>query len=222
MNITPEQIGEFLKLNPEFFQGHPELLADIRVPHPFSGQTISLGERQVLLLRDKARGLEGKLREFIQFAEENDAIGDKLHKLSLGLMRARSLTGALQALYLNLGDSFAVPHMTVRVWTSRGQDLLDAIPDQPEFADVSPEVKAFAAGLTQPQCGPDTLNEVRGWFGETGVHLRSFAIAPLRDGELEGLLALSSEDPKRFFPEMGTLYLSWLADLTAAALARFI
>lgn len=222
MNISPEQISEFLKLNPDFFQGHPELLADIQVPHPHSGQIISLGERQVQVLRDKARGLEGKLREFIQFAEENDSIGDKLHQLSLGLMRARSLTGALQTLYLSLGDSFAVPHVAIRVWTSHGADLLDAIPDQPEFSHVSAETKVMAAGLTLPQCGPESPNEVRGWFGESGVHLKSFAIAPLRDGELEGLMVLASEDPKRFFPEMGTLYLGWLAGLTAASLARFI
>ena len=74
MNISPEQISDFLKLNPDFFLGHPELLAEITVPHPYSGQAISLGERQVLALRDKSRGLEIKLREFIQFAEENDAI----------------------------------------------------------------------------------------------------------------------------------------------------
>ena len=140
MNITPEQIKEFLHLNPDFFQGHPELLADITVPHPYSGQAISLGERQVLALRDKSRGLELKLREFIQFAEENDAIGDKLHKLGLGLMRAKSLEAVFQSLYLGLSDSFAVPHATVRVWADDGPDL-------PEFATVSADTRVLMAGL---------------------------------------------------------------------------
>jgi uncharacterized protein YigA (DUF484 family) len=216
MNLTPEQIEDFLRLNPDFFQSHPGLLTDIQVPHPFSGQTISLGERQVLLLRDKARNLEGKLREFIQFAEENDSIGDKLHQLSLGLMRARSLEAGLQSLYLSLSDSFAVPHATVRLWNDpAGHEL-------PEFGPVSPDARVLAAGLTQPQCGPHAPEEVRGWFGEAGPHLRSFAIAPLNDGRAEGMLVLASEDPQRFFPEMGTLYLSWLAQLTGAAFSRFV
>ncbi|MBI5330877.1 MAG: DUF484 family protein [Betaproteobacteria bacterium] len=216
MNITPEQIDEFLKLNPDFFQNHVELLADIKVPHPHSGQTISLGERQVLLLREKAGNLEAKLREFIQFAEENDSIGDKLHKLSLGLMRARSLEAALQSLYLSLSDSFAVPHATVRIWTEEeGLDI-------PEFTRVSPDIRVLAAGLSQPQCGPDAPDEVRAWFGESGAHLRSFAITPLNDGRAEGVLVLASEDPKRFFPEMGTLYLSWLGQLTGAGISRFV
>jgi uncharacterized protein len=215
MNITPEQIGEFLKLNPDFFQGHPELLTDITVPHPYSGQAISLGERQVLALRDKSRGLELKLREFIQFAEENDAIGDKLHKLGLGLMRAKSLEAVFQSLYLSLSDSFAVPHAQVRVWADESKEL-------PEFAAVSPDVRVLMAGLTQPQCGPDVPDEIRAWFDAAGPHQKSFAIAPLREDNLNGLLVLASEDPKRFYPEMGTLYLAWLAQLSGAAISRFL
>ncbi|MCP5278997.1 MAG: DUF484 family protein [Thiobacillus sp.] len=215
MNISPEQIKEFLQLNPDFFQGHPELLADITVPNPYSGQAISLGERQVLALRDKSRGLEQKLREFIQFAEENDAIGDKLHKLGLGLMRARSLEAVFQSLYLGLSDSFAVPHAVVRIWADEDRGL-------PEFAAVSPDIRVLMAGLTQPQCGPDVPDEIRAWFDAAGPHQKSFAIAPLREDNLNGLLVLASEDAKRFYPEMGTLYLSWLAQLSGAAISRFI
>ena len=215
MNISPEQIAEFLKLNPEFFAGHPELLTDITVPHPFSGQAISLGERQVLALRDKSRGLELKLREFIQFAEENDSIGDKLHKLSLGLMRARSLEAVFQSLNLSLSESFAVPHSAVRVWTE------DA-PDMPEFARVSADVQVLMTGLSQPRCGGEVPEEIRVWFGGVGDHQKSFALAPLRDDKLNGLLVLASEDIKRFYPEMGTLYLAWLAELSSAAISRFL
>jgi uncharacterized protein YigA (DUF484 family) len=58
------------------------------------------------------------------------------------------------------------------------------------------------------------------WFGEASAHLRSFSYLPLREEGAFGLLALASEDPQRFFPEMGTLYLKRLAELVSAALAR--
>ena len=58
-------------------------------------------------------------------------------------------------------------------------------------------------------------------FGEANAHLRSFSYLPLRDGETFGLLALASEDPQRFYPEMGTLYLKRLAELIAAAVFRY-
>ena len=219
MNITPEQIGEFLRLNPEFFAGHPELLADISVPHPYGNQAISLAERQVLALRDKSRGLEMKLREFIQFAEENDAIGDKLHKVALDLMHARSLEAVLQSLAMNLSESFAIPHSTIRVWA----DIAPAgAVDMPEFAAVSADVKVLMTGLMQPRCGPDAPDEILAWFGAVGANQKSFAIAPLREENLNGLLVLASEDVKRFYPEMGTLYLTWLAELSGAAISRFL
>ncbi len=219
MNITPEQISEFLKLNPDYFVDHPEMLADITVPHPYSNQAISLGERQVLALRDKSRGLELKLREFIQFAEENDAIGDKLHKVALDLMHARSLEAVFQALALNLSESFSIPHSTLRVWAD--QPPVDAL-DMPEFTPVSADIKVLMTGLIQPRCGPDAPDEIRAWFGSVGANQRSFALAPLREENLNGLLVLSSEDVKRFYPEMGTLYLTWLAELSGAAVSRFL
>lgn len=213
--LTHDQVARFLQDNPEFFSHHAELLNTLSVPHPYSGQAISIGERQVMLLRDRARGLETKLKEFIQFAEENDAIGEKMHRLSIGLMRARSLPAALESLYFGLTEQFAVPHVTVRLWG--GVQL-----DMPEFAPVSPDVQVMVAGLAQPQCGHDVPDEVRAWFGEAGGHQRSFALTPLRDSNLEGLLVMASEDPRRFYPEMGTLYLNWLGELTSAAISRFL
>lgn len=219
MNITPEQISEFLRLNPDFFVGHPEMLADITVPHPYSNQAISLGERQVLALRDKSRGLELKLREFIQFAEENDAIGDKLHKVALDLMHARSLEAVFQSLAMNLSESFSIPHSTIRVWADQPPA---GVPEMPEFAKVSADTQVLMTGLTQPRCGPDAPDEIRAWFGAVGGNQKSFAIAPLREENLNGLLVLASEDVKRFYPEMGTLYLTWLAELSGAAISRFL
>ena len=35
-----------------------------------------------------------------------------------------------------------------------------------------------------------------------------------------GLLTLASEDPQRFYPEMGTMYLKRLGDSVSAALGR--
>jgi hypothetical protein len=52
--------------------------------------------------------------------------------------------------------------------------------------------------------------------------LRSFSYLPLRDSGSFGLLALASEDPQRFYPEMGTLYLKRLGDLIGAALGRHL
>ncbi len=216
MMLNQEQVVQYLREHPDFFTEHAELLAVLKVPHPYSGQTISLGERQVMLLRERARNLEAKLREFIQFAEENDAIGEKLHKLALQLMRARSLKAVFEALNYSLREEFAIPHTCLRIWGS----AVD--PELAEFTPVSDAIRQMTSELTSPRCGHEVPDEVRGWFGDIGEHLRSFALAPLRDRGVAGLLILASEEPTRFYPEMGTLYLNWLAELAGAAISRYV
>ena len=54
-----------------------------------------------------------------------------------------------------------------------------------------------------PQCGPAAGNPFVPWFGEAGEHVRSMALVPLGQTAVFGLLALGSEDAKRFFPGDG-------------------
>ena len=81
---------------------------------------------------------------------------------------------------------------------------------------------AFAAGLTKPYCGSVTGQEALAWFGEAGSSLRSMAQVPLREagGLSFGLLVMASEEPTRFYPELGTLYLERIGEMAAAALLR--
>ena len=219
--MKAEEVVRYLQDNPSFFEEYAELLAQIYIPHPHGGRAIPIAERQILTLREKSKMLEGKLSELIQFGEENDAIGEKMHRLCLALFPAGDLHAMLQALYYNLREDFAVPHAALRVWGSA-----PSVPTAggPEFAPVSDELRQYASGLEHPYCGPDTKPEITSWFGDTAAQLRSVACIPLRDGGTAciGMLALASEDAARFYPEMGTLYLARLGELLSAALRRYL
>ena len=214
--MKPDEIATYLKQHPEFFEDYAESLAEICIAHPHGGRTISISERQILTLRDRSKQLEGKLREVIQFGEENDAISEKVHRISLALLAAHDLPGLLNAIYLSLREDFGVPHVALRVWHGNGNAELA------EFGAVSSASREFAASLTQPYCSAHAMVDTASLFGEASAHLRSFSYIPLRDAETFGLLALASEDAQRFYPEMGTLYLKRLGDLVAAGVARHV
>ncbi len=214
--MTPETVVNYLKQHPEFFDDHADFLATIYTPHPHGGRAISIGERQVLTLREKCRQLETKLRELIEFGEENDAISEKLHRLTLALVAAKDAQTVIGALYFNLREDFAVPHTVLRLWTEW------AHPQLPEFDEVSAESRDFAASLAHPYCSAHAMVDTAAWFGEEAPRLRSFAYVALKTDRVFGLLALASEDPQRFYPEMGTLYLKRLGEITAAALLRYM
>jgi uncharacterized protein len=213
--MKPDEVAAYLKEHPEFFEHYAETLAEIYIPHPLGGRAIPITERQILTLRDKNKQLEGKLREVIQFGEENDAIGEKVHRLSLALLAAADIRAVLNTVYLNLREDFAVPHVALRIW-NRGQA------DLPEFKPLNDASREFAASLANPHCGSHAWADAAGLFGEASSRLRSFSYIPLRERAPFGLLALASEDPQRFYPEMGTLYLKRLGELIGSALHRHL
>ena len=211
--MDAKEVAQFLKANPQFFDQHPQLLESIYVPHPHGGRAIPLTERQIVSLRDKVRLLEGKLGEFVRFGEDNDAISEKVHRLAVALLSAKDFAGTAHALYFHLREDFAVPHVALRVW---GKSLLDGTV---EGSPVDAELRAKAEGMGAPVCGPAAGNPFLPWFREAGEHIRSVALVPLGQTRTIGLLALGSEDPQRFFAEMGSLYLRRIGELTAGALA---
>ncbi|MDP1612747.1 MAG: DUF484 family protein [Sulfuritalea sp.] len=213
--MKSEDVARYLQDHPEFFDQYADLLTLVTLPDPHSGRAISITEKQLVNLRDKVRALEAKLVELIRFGEENDAISDKVHGLAVALVAATDRAGVMRALYSHLGGAFAVPHVALRLWGIGAGD-------SHEFDSVADAVKAFAAGLQQPYCGTVDGQETLAWFGEAATHLRSMTQVPLRDagGVCRGLLVMASDEPDRFYPDSGTLYLERIGAMAATALLR--
>src|SRR5215213_5429733 len=171
--MSPDDVARFLRTNPKFFEQHPELLDTIRVTHPYGGRAIPLAERQTVALRDKARVLESKLGELIQFGEENDAISEKVHRLSTALVGAPDFAALAHALYFHLREDFAVPHVAMRVWGK-------SVPvDFQESEAIDAAQRQHAETMGAPQCGGASGNPFVPWFREASEHVRSVALVPL-------------------------------------------
>ena len=215
--MKPEDIARYLKEHPEFFEEYADMIGDLSIPHPHGGRAIPISERQIIALREKNKLLESKLRELVEFGEDNDAIGERVHRAALAMMRPAHLDALLHVLQHNLREDFAVPHVAIRLWSEWDH------PPLAEFAPSSDEIRVFADGLDQPYVSHTPAFESAGWFGESGPLLKSFACITLRiDGRVLGMLVLASEDPERFYPGMGTLYLKRFGDLVSTAVGRFL
>jgi uncharacterized protein len=209
-------VAQYLKQNPAFFEDYADLIADIFVPHPHGGHAIPIAERQIVTLREKNAELENKLRELIKYGGDNDQISEKLHRSTLALFASPDLETTLAVLYHSLREDFGVPSVASRLW--------GRVPEQsylPELAATTHELRAYADQVGAPYCGPAAPFEAAEWF-EEGAACKSFAFLPLRTAHTFGLLGLASEDPERFFPGMGTVYLTRLAELASVATARYL
>jgi uncharacterized protein YigA (DUF484 family) len=212
---TAEAVASYLQEHPEFFEQYADLLADIYIPHPHGGRAIPISERQILTLRDRCKQLEAKLREIIRFGEENDAIGEKVHRLTLALLSARDAPTLVSTINFNLREDFAIPHIALRMCEASAK--MEAAGVQ----RASDTTRQYVAGLASPYCGSHAPAEVVGeLFGESAPLLKSFSMVPLRVPDGSAVLALASEDAQRFYPEMGTLYLKRIGEAVATALSR--
>jgi uncharacterized protein YigA (DUF484 family) len=211
-------VSAYLRENPQFFERHPELLAEIYLPSPHGHGTISLAERQQLAQRDKIRVLEAKLSELLHFGEQNDATSDKIHRLSLGLLATPSFDIMMQLLNHSLREDFLVPYFGMQLWATpkHSEDAGHAA-----FKEIGTDYHNWAQSLSTPYCGHQPELPVNSWFGENAAP-KSFAIISLKGEQVFGLLALASDDERRFYAEMGTLYLKRIGELISAALLRYI
>ncbi|MDR2925992.1 MAG: DUF484 family protein [Azoarcus sp.] len=211
--MTAEDVVRYLREHPDFLSEHSDLLGVLTVPHPAHGDAISLTERQLHILRGKIQQLEQKLAELIRFGEQNDVIGEKVHRLAASLLMANGYAAKCRALFASMQDDFVVPHTVLRIWDS------PAGREGEEFQPVSESIRAFADGMTRPYCGAPGKLEVLDWFGEMAPHIRSVVLMPLwQKKRVAGLFALGSEEDERFYGEMGTLYLERIGELASVAL----
>src|SRR3569833_1590329 len=88
-------IADYLRNNPEFFNTHARLLAELRVPHQAYG-AVSLIERQLTVLRDQNLELKRQLQALVQVARDNDRLNDRNQHFTHGLLAARDLATTLQ------------------------------------------------------------------------------------------------------------------------------
>jgi len=215
--MRAEDVAKYLADHPEFFDDYSELLASVQVQHPYGGHAIPLSERQVLTLRERSRALEGKLRELVQFGEENDTISDQVHRIGVALLRAGGLDAVLDAIQRNLREDFGVPAVGLRVWGAARRG------GRSEFEPVNDEARVFAESLADPYFCNAPMFDSADWLARAGEHLGSLVYIPVRgDAGPLGMLALGSPDPRRFTPDMGTLYLARLGELVSAALQRHL
>lgn len=216
MTLCADEVAQFLQANPQFFEDRIDLVARMVIPHPHTGSAISIGERQMLALRDRNRTLEGKLSELIQFGEDNDVIGERMQRLCVSLIAADCLIAVLRAAHYQLRDDFSVPHVAICFW-----DQPVMLPEVPPYIVVDDALQVLGETLAQAYCGGTQGFESARWFGEASVHVKSQALVAIKcGGQTVGMLALGAEDVHRFFSGMGTLFLDRIGEMLSAALER--
>ncbi|OGT19253.1 MAG: hypothetical protein A2V90_08910 [Gammaproteobacteria bacterium RBG_16_57_12] len=217
-----KQVAEYLRVHPQFFDRHTELLAELRIPHP-TRASISLIERQVVILRDQNRQLRGQLKELMAIARDNDQLHNRLHRFMLALLETDSLDVLLRHVKEGLHAGFAADAVAVRLFVDANQ-VHASDPDlciDRTAPGLAPFMRALQNG--KPLCGHFACEQLQPFFGDKADAIASVVVLPFGKGQPPlGLLAIGSHDPERFHPAMGTVYLQKMGEVLTALIRGHI
>ena len=110
--LDAEAVVAYLRAHPTFFAEHDELLIEQRIPHQ-RGDSVSLVERQLKLLRDRNIEMRHRLSQLMDVARDNDRLFDKTRRLILDLLDAGSLEEVVMAVEDSLRQEFQVPFVSL-------------------------------------------------------------------------------------------------------------
>ena len=122
--LNDASVADYLQTYPDFFERNSALLAKLRLPHLRDmGATVSLVERQVEVLRERNQALERKLKELVDVARANDALADRIHRLSQRLIRAHTLPETINAVETSLREDFDAMHSVLVLFLEQARAL---------------------------------------------------------------------------------------------------
>lgn len=229
--LSAAEVRDYLLAHRDFYQQHPKAFAELKLMHR-AGDSASLLEKQIEVLREQNRELNDKLEAMVKIVSKNGTLSLALHYLALRLFdamadgvgfdsrdhRAAVVERTVVAVFRErfpdthiflhwlsdfIGDAMDKTLSIIRSDDQRISSLLQRV-----FAYGKPDCRS----LTRPQCAVllPKLNVVNA----------STAVVPLLQPASAlrmGVLVLFSSDTGRFVPGKGTVFLVQLTQLIERA-----
>ncbi len=214
IELNDDTVRDYLHEHQDFFQRNPDVLDVLHISHP-SGSAVSLVERQVSVLRERNIDMRHRLSALTSSARANDRLFEQTSALVLKLLEADSLEALYDTFTQALAEDFDVEFASMILYGEPGESAAWRVETR---EDTDARIGSLFRG-NKDVCG--TLREEEFSFlfpgcGKTG----SAAMVPLSAGEPLGLIAVGSADANRYSSNMGTLFLSHIADVICRLLPR--
>lgn len=217
--LEPEQIAAYLQAHPDFFVNHQLLLAELTLPHE-SGSAVSLVERQVSILRERNIDMRHRLSKLLDNARDNDKLFDKTKRLVLTLLEGQDMGDIIDALHYSFDKEFSIHFTSVVLFGN-----VDKVPSsQARVVPIAQARDAIGTLLknNRASCGSLADKELAFLFGDHADAIGSVATVPLVHGSAFGILAIANRDPNYYRSSMGTLFLSYIAEVLNRLLPKYL
>ncbi len=216
-SLEAMDVAEYLRQHPRFLENFPDVATELVMPRE-SGPAASLSAYQLEALRARNQELNQRLAELVETASDNEQLMVRVHTLTVGLLRDDTLADTCRSFVAALNEDFHTA--LVRLVLFREVPDLAGTPwflGLPEGAGALPQFADFLK-RGDPACGRLAAEKLERLFGAEAGRVQSAALLKIGG---QGLLAIGSEDPNRFHPGIGTLFLKLIAQALDAAVTRY-
>jgi len=207
---TIKIVREFLRDNPTFLDSNQDILESMDLPH-HSGGAVSLVERQVSVMRDRNTEIRAHLDNILATAKDNDQLFEKTKQLVLKLIEAKNLSTLVEAVYESLGKDYQIEFYSLTLFGTE-ETLSKTMARLVEVEQANEQIGTLLSA-NRVVCGVLREEEMSFLFGDKGAQVGSAASIPLRYNNLYGILAVGNADPNFYTGSMGTLFLSYIAEV---------
>lgn len=206
-------VEEYLRENPNFLAKRPHLLKQLDVTQQEQG-TVSLVQRQQRIMREKIVSLEDEITSLMAIASQNQRLYQKFATLFFELLNCTDLRGINDTLTQHFINELELTHVSFKLFKSQAPEAL--------YINRSELDNLLVQRLGRGYHYFGRINQQEQQLLFNHPEPGSVALIALgSDGEL-GLLAISSDDPNHFHPEMDNLLLMQLTRLIASIVKRLL
>jgi hypothetical protein len=224
--LSEETIVDYLKQHPDFFFHHEDLLTVLKISHD-SGTAVSLVERKLAVLRkenqqlqENNQQLQHQWEDLVSIAEQNAKLNQRIQQLVGALANATDIEEFFQTLYSTLCNEFNTDIVVIR-WFELPHS--PAAASRQEFIEYDAQVFTLFDRVLEnryPLCGQLVPEQTQFLFPDTPI--ASAVLLPLGEPKAQGLLAMGSQDAKRFHADMGTEFLQFMGTLISHLLKLWL
>jgi uncharacterized protein YigA (DUF484 family) len=205
--IREHEVADYLHRHPDFFSRHEYLLEELTIPHPDTGKAISLIERQVGLIREQKQQLKQQLHQLTVSARINENLLQRFQVMIINLIASDNIDQAVLYIRDALREDFHADAVELLLFDCPGR--------KESISRDDPRLRALETviGARRTVCGHFKAQQTELLFGKGGQEIASAVVIPLCEDARDpclGLLAIGSIDPKRYHPEMGTVFVTHL------------
>ena len=196
--LSEESVFSYLSANPNFLVQNHSLLKEISIPHLLDENIPSLIEHQVRILRDENNKLKNNIEENNNRSILKDVLRKNIFNSTFELLKTKTVIDFNKSLCSFLEKLYEASYVRLFIFNYGAEDKKIG---NIYFHKNDPKLRFMFTEIlnrNKPLCSSLQAEQLQMLFSKDAEKIRSNLLLPIKQSNLEGLLALGSHEMNKY------------------------